>query len=164
MKKIVILILLSVVVGIAFLFYQNYQEKQFKSDFKRNFESMPALLNPELNKMNDKFMDAEFMAIYPTMIFYLDMNFFKGTTLPPEAKKSITNQGRMICQTMFAKLNQQFNVTSNRETKMVLDLLQSEKITAEIKIRNAFGQDLYTEKQLLSSCPEYSTAVYNLNQ
>ena len=105
---------------------------------------MPALLNPELNKMNDKFMDAEFMVIYPTMIFYLDMNFFKGTTLPPEAKKSITNQGKMICQTMFAKLNQ--------------------KITAEIKIRNAFGQDLYTEKQLLSSCPEYSTAVYNLNQ
>lgn len=95
--------------------------------------------------------------------FYIDVQGYKEKILPSQALENFQNQQGWICKSFFDALKPFVILGSKREQKLFFDLIKTENIRVDMKFRNTFGEDLYTEQAVLAECPEYTQAIYFSN-
>ncbi len=166
MKKPLSILLILIMAIIIFFVYRGMQEKKFKAEFRHAIQSMPEKMRGQsalLPNGMEKIFKPDVLVTYPKIYFYIDVQGYKEKTLPPQALENFQNQQGWICKSFFDALKPFVILGSKREQKLFFDLIKTENISVDMKFRNAFGEDLYTEQAVLAQCPEYTQAIYFSN-
>lgn len=167
MKKPLLIFIILLAILIIFFGYRHQQDKKFKAEFRSSIQAVPEALRTRgdiLPPQMGKFIKLDILVNYPNISYYIDVKGFKEKKLPPEALEYFgKEQGNMVCKSFFAALQPKILHGSKRQQKLFLELLKTENLRADMKLRNAFGEDLYTESAVLAQCPEYTDTVYLVN-
>ncbi|TXJ08162.1 MAG: hypothetical protein E6Q25_06290 [Acinetobacter sp.] len=166
MNKPLMMIIAVLIILIGFFGYRHYQDNKFKEDFRKSIQSVPEKMrtsNTILPPQMAKFIKLDILVNYPNIVYYIDVKEFKEKTLPSDAKAVFNQDEGMVCKSFFSAIQNLMISGSKHEQKLFLELIKTENIRADLKLRNAFGENLYTESAILAQCPEYTNAIYTMN-
>lgn len=151
-----IVVLLAVWVGV-----RHYQTQKIEQTFKDSIINLPQNMQKYMPLLNNKEIKQDILVVYPTLFFYMDVKTFKEKKAPKEFEEKILEEGNWMCMSFFRAIEPELSQASAFERKTVLKFLKTERITVDVKLRNAFAEPLYHQTQVLADCPQYHKALYN---
>lgn len=154
--------MLIIIIAItAFLTVRNHQKTVLQQKFKDQFQSFPQEMKTELKDMQNDYVKLDILTNYPQANFYLDFKLIKDKFLPKQLQETLLERKGWMCPSFFHAFNKDFKQMSDFEKQVFLDALKDDKVNIQFKFRNAFGETLYEDNQVLAECPEYLKAIYN---
>lgn len=155
MKKPLIILTIIIVAIIAFLSVRHHQKSVLQQKFKDQFQSIPQEMKAELNDMQNDYVKLDILVNYPQANFYLDFKMIKDKGLPKQLQEALQERKGWMCPSFFNALSKDLESVSRFEKQVFLDALKEDQVNVTFKFRNAFGEILYQDHQILAECPEY---------